>query len=107
MEGRALGEIDLGKETSMRPIESQIKTDTKLKRIAWLSQQDAKKEFSDLMHLFSHLPNRKRKAPAATRKTCILSQFNFDIAAVANIQSFDFDVLSGFHGELLREHVGS
>ena len=52
-EGRALGEIDLGKETSMRPTEPQTKTDTKLKRIAWLSRQDAKKEFNDLMHLFN------------------------------------------------------
>jgi RNA-directed DNA polymerase len=53
MEGRALGEIDLGKETSMRPAEPQVATDTKLKRIAWLSRQDAKKEFNNLMHLFN------------------------------------------------------
>ena len=53
MEGRTLGEIDLGKETSMRPTEPQGATDTKLKRIAWLSQQDAKKEFNNLMHLFN------------------------------------------------------
>lgn len=53
MEGRALGEIDLGKETYMRPIEPQSVTDTKLKRIAWLSRQDAKKEFHNLMHLFN------------------------------------------------------
>jgi RNA-directed DNA polymerase len=53
MEGRALGEIDLGKETSMRPAEPQVATDTKLKRIAWLSRQDTKKEFNNLMHLFN------------------------------------------------------
>ncbi len=53
MEGRALGEIDLGKETSMRPYEPQRATDTKLKRIAWLSRQDAKKEFNNLMRFFN------------------------------------------------------
>lgn len=53
MEGRALGEIDLGKETSMRPTEPQSVTDTKLKRIAWLSRQDEEKEFINLMHLFN------------------------------------------------------
>lgn len=37
----------------MRPTEPQTKTDTKLKRIAWLSRQDAKKEFNNLMHLFN------------------------------------------------------
>ena len=53
MEGRILGEIDLGKETYMRPPEPQTVTDTKLKRIAWISRQDAKKEFNNLMHLFN------------------------------------------------------
>jgi group II intron reverse transcriptase/maturase len=53
MEGRVLGEIDLGKETSMGPTEPQSATDTKLKRIAWLSQQDAKKKYNNLMHLFN------------------------------------------------------
>ena len=53
MEGRILGEINLGKETYMRPPEPQTVTDTKLKRIAWISRQDAKKEFNNLMHLFN------------------------------------------------------
>ena len=51
MEERTLGEINLGKETYMGPTEPQVTTDTKLKRIAWLSRQDTKKEFNNLMHL--------------------------------------------------------
>lgn len=37
----------------MGPTELPITTETKLKRIAWLSRQDTKKEFSNLMHLFN------------------------------------------------------
>ncbi|MBM3610926.1 MAG: group II intron reverse transcriptase/maturase [Alphaproteobacteria bacterium] len=37
----------------MGPIESLSKTETKLKRIRWLSEQDSKKEFRNLMHLFN------------------------------------------------------
>jgi len=50
VEGRILGKIDLGKETSMGSIESQMKTDTKLKRISWLSGKDSRKEFHNLIH---------------------------------------------------------
>ena len=53
MEGRTLGKIDLGKETSMRPTESPTKTDTKLKRIRWLSEVKPKGEYQNLMHLFN------------------------------------------------------
>jgi len=53
MEGRTLGKIDLGKETSMRPTESLSKTATKLKRIRWLSEQDSKREYHNLMHHFN------------------------------------------------------
>ncbi len=37
----------------MRSIESESKTETKLKRIRWLSEQDTGKVFHHLMHLFS------------------------------------------------------
>lgn len=37
----------------MGSTESQIKTETKLRRIAWLSGRDPGKEFSSLMHLFN------------------------------------------------------
>lgn len=37
----------------MRSIESESKTETKLKRIRWLSEQDSEKVFHHLMHLFS------------------------------------------------------
>jgi retron-type reverse transcriptase len=37
----------------MRPTESQILTNTKLKRIAWLSSRSPDKEFACLMHLFN------------------------------------------------------
>jgi group II intron reverse transcriptase/maturase len=37
----------------MRTTESLNKTETKLKRIAWLSERDPKKEFSCLMHYFN------------------------------------------------------
>ena len=53
MEGRTLGKIDLGEETSMRPSESLSKTATKLKRIRWLSEQDSKREYHNLMHHFN------------------------------------------------------
>lgn len=33
--------------------EYQINTETKLKRIAWLSSQDKSKRFNNLMHLFN------------------------------------------------------
>ncbi|WP_425363717.1 hypothetical protein [Candidatus Tisiphia endosymbiont of Hybos culiciformis] len=33
--------------------EYQINTETKLKRIAWLSSQDKDKKFNNLMHLFN------------------------------------------------------
>ena len=33
--------------------ESQIQTETKLKRIAWLSSQDEQKTFNNLMHLYN------------------------------------------------------
>jgi hypothetical protein len=35
--------------------EYQINTETKLKRIAWLSSQDKGKRFNNLMHLFNRL----------------------------------------------------
>jgi len=35
------------------PTESQIPTETKLKRIAWLSSRDPQKVFNNLMHLFN------------------------------------------------------
>ncbi len=37
----------------MGSLESQSKTDTKLKRIRWLSEQDSEKEFHNLIHLFN------------------------------------------------------
>lgn len=37
----------------MKPPEFESKTDTQLKRIRWLSGQDTKKEFHNLMHLFN------------------------------------------------------
>ena len=37
----------------MRPTESLNTTETKLKRIAWLSERDSKKKFSCLMHYFN------------------------------------------------------
>ncbi|OJW47358.1 MAG: hypothetical protein BGO67_03240 [Alphaproteobacteria bacterium 41-28] len=52
-EGRTLGKIDLEKETSMRPTEPLSKTETKLKRIRWLSEKDSKREYHNLMHLFN------------------------------------------------------
>lgn len=42
--------IDLGKETSLRPTESQYATATKLARIAWLSGRDRGRKFDCLMH---------------------------------------------------------
>lgn len=53
MERRTLGKIDLNEETLMRSTESKSKTATKLERIRWLSEQDSKKEFRNLMHLFN------------------------------------------------------
>jgi hypothetical protein len=43
MERRTSSGIDLGKEISMSPVETQKITDKKLKRIAWLSQQNDKR----------------------------------------------------------------
>lgn len=37
----------------MEASELQLQTDTKLKRIAWLSERDPQKEFNNLMHLFN------------------------------------------------------
>lgn len=37
----------------MRPTEFRIPTETKLKRIAWLSSGDEKKVFNNLTHLFN------------------------------------------------------
>lgn len=37
----------------MTSTEIKYDTDTKLKRIAWLSEQDSKKEFACLMHLYN------------------------------------------------------
>lgn len=53
LEGRTLGKIDLGKETSMGPSEIPSETATKLKRIRWLSSQSPKREFHNLIHLFN------------------------------------------------------
>lgn len=53
MEGRTLGKIDLEEETSMRTLEPKSKTETKLERIRWLSEQDSSKEFHQLMHHFN------------------------------------------------------
>jgi hypothetical protein len=37
----------------MGTTESYLLTETKLKRVAWLSSQDPKKEFGCLMHFFN------------------------------------------------------
>ncbi len=37
----------------MRAVEPQVTTETKLKRIAWLSSKDSSKEFTALMHYFN------------------------------------------------------
>jgi len=37
----------------MNPTEGKYDTNTKLKRIAWLSEQDSTKEFACLMHLYN------------------------------------------------------
>jgi hypothetical protein len=53
VEGRTLGRYDLGRETEMSSTETQISTDTKLKRIAWLSSKDPHKVFGQLVHHFN------------------------------------------------------
>ena len=53
MEPRTLGIINLQKGDVMATSESQILTETKLRRIKWLSSQDKGKEFNNLMHLFN------------------------------------------------------
>jgi group II intron reverse transcriptase/maturase len=53
MERRTLGKIDLQKGNVMVTTENQILTDTKLRRIAWLSSKDKSKRFNNLMHLFN------------------------------------------------------
>ena len=52
-EGRTLGRFDRGEETLMEPLEYPNKTETKLKRIAWLSSRDKTKVFRNLMHHFN------------------------------------------------------
>lgn len=53
VEGRTLGKIVLFKEMLMNTTDNQITTDTKLKRIAWLSSQNKHRQFNQLMHHFN------------------------------------------------------
>lgn len=47
-------QINLSRGNVMESTEPPIPTATKLKRIAWLSKQDPKKTFGNLMHLFNY-----------------------------------------------------
>ena len=53
MEGRDQGNNNLREETYMTSTEIKYDTNTKLKRIAWLSKQDSTKEFAYLMHHYN------------------------------------------------------
>jgi RNA-directed DNA polymerase len=51
--GRPVGKFDLNQGNVMETTEIQELTETKLRRIAWLSKSDKRKEFSSLMHHFN------------------------------------------------------